>query len=93
MGHLAALLKSDRAARRASARVSKPHDEYTKDELWARLQSAEAALRAAAAKSQTVATCAHGFAQALTGDARRQMFELRDRAYEIRDAAEKAVRS
>lgn len=86
--HIHNFLKQNRADRRAAARVSKPHDGMTKDQLWAALQSAEAQLKAAQRKASAVAHDAHNYAQAQSGDVRRQLFQLRDDAYECASIAD-----
>jgi hypothetical protein len=70
------LLADVRKAAR-TPRASRPYDQYTKKELWERLQAAEKAK----AKFQRVATMAHDFAQAETGESRRRLFAVRDAIY------------
>jgi hypothetical protein len=88
MSHHAHLLAG---FRRRAPRVAQPHDEFSKADLWKRLQAAEAALAASANAAQSAATRAHDFAQGLTGEARQQMLSVRDAAYKARDAARGGV--
>jgi hypothetical protein len=82
VSHLAALL-----GRRPSKRAPHPADRFSKAQLWARLQTAEARNERAASAAELVARDAHNAMNAASGEARRVFTALRDAAHCVRDIA------